>query len=162
MKARPRSVERQVASHLSEMSLSLGCSKVERIPILGREGPDITTNELGLVIDVKSRLACPGGYFWSRPLIHGDLVAIELDTLLGLPEIEDPQPYKFSSITVNRWYDHMDEWTKEFMPSGISALVLHKPKMPIGKGQLLFHVSNLEVLKCRLRQMLLSTNPVRM
>ena len=61
MKARPRRAEREVARHLSSFFEALGLPAVERIPVLGRTGPDITWNEFKLIVDVKSRLSVPKG-----------------------------------------------------------------------------------------------------
>ncbi len=56
MKARPRCVERSVAEALS----SILNTPVERIPVLGRTGPDLTYHPpLNLIVDVKSRINVP-------------------------------------------------------------------------------------------------------
>lgn len=159
MLARPRSVEREVAAHLTQMSAKIGASPVERIPVLGRTGPDLTTNEIGLVIDVKSRLSVPQGYFGKEPCYIGEMIVVPLDQLLALDGVNIAYTGK-PSVVVSRWYTHMDEWTRANMPDGISALVLHRPKMPIGQSELLFHSSNLEVLKCKMLK-LSSTRPAR-
>lgn len=146
MKARPRSVEREVAKHLTDFFLTIGCSPVERIPILGRTGPDITINEFKLVIDVKSRLEVPKMYF-----IHDDFILDFPDGLLGVrlenmhllaAPLTKIRCSNFSSVLVRRWYDHMNEWTQEEVPDGINALVLHRPKMPIGKSLLIISKLN--------------------
>ena len=67
MKARPRSVENRVANMLNDVFAAMDCS-VQRIPVLGRSGPDISLNELQLVVDVKSRLEVPKALFF--PLAH--------------------------------------------------------------------------------------------
>lgn len=59
MKARPRRAENRVAEVLSKIFSDVGKSPVKRIPVLGREGPDITWNEVKLIVDVKSRKANP-------------------------------------------------------------------------------------------------------
>lgn len=143
MKARPRSVERKVASFLSEKFSSLGLSPVERIPVLGRTGPDVSINELGLVIDVKSRLEVPKSYFGHGGCIthYADehhLIGVKLCDFLLLFDISTPVEQSTArSLLVERYYAHMDEWTKEKYPSGITCLVLHRPKMPIGKSLLI-------------------------
>ena len=67
MKARPRRVENRVAEVLTEKFRAMGVDCLyERIPVLGREGPDLTwekNNPLGLAIDVKSRLEISRGFF---------------------------------------------------------------------------------------------------
>jgi hypothetical protein len=70
----------------------------------------------------------PGFILWSQNW----LVAFRLDELdkalektLSLGEV-------YSSVQVERWFGHMDEWRQEKMPSGIAVLVLHRPGMDIG------------------------------
>ena len=145
MKARPRSVEREVARTLSRFFIQNGLSPVERIPVLGRTGPDLTINELGLVIDVKSRLEVPKTPFTPNPIISFDyelhLIGARLRDLPLLGEGE-PQSINFSSALIRRWYLHMDEWTRIHYPKGIPALVLHRPKMPIGAALLILSHEN--------------------
>ena len=38
------------------------------------------------------------------------------------------------SLLVLSWLKHMDEWTREFMPNGISVVILHKPKTKIANA----------------------------
>ena len=145
MKPRPRSVEREVARTLSRFFIQHNLSPVERIPVLGRTGPDLTINELGLVIDVKSRLEVPRTPFTEHPIISFDdelhLIGARLRDLPLLVEGE-PQPIDFSSALIRRWYEHMDEWTRTNYPDGIPALVLHRPKMPIGAALLILSHEN--------------------
>jgi hypothetical protein len=123
-----------VAEILTEFSAPKGFAPIERIPILGRTGPDLTTNELGLVVDVKSRLAVPkhilpekGFMYWS---LDG-LVYIRLDDLYKAT-CHDLSVYIVPpSVQVGRWFNHMDEWRREKMPSGFAALVLHRPGMDV-------------------------------
>ena len=129
MKARPRSVERRVAEELSAIFLSLGFSRVERIPVLGRTGPDISINEVGLVIDVKSRLSTPKGLLAEKHhhLYFDNLVGVQLCNLfVALPLIS----VKPSKIVMD-WFNHMDEWRKEFYPQGYSCIILHRPGLDI-------------------------------
>ena len=127
MKARPRSVERKVAEHLTAFFIPQGYSEVERIPVLGRTGPDVSINEFGLVVDVKSRLEVPKCYM--TPAIHGDLYCSHLDGINF-----DVPASSARSVLVERWFDHMHEWTLAKYKTGITALVLHRPGMPIGKS----------------------------
>jgi len=145
MKPRPRSIERKVAAYLSERFLQLGLSPVERIPVLGRTGPDISLNELNIVIDVKSRLEVPVSVFCPRNefrYICNGLISVPLCNFLDIFEnnLVCRQDYVFSKI-VQDYYDHIDEWTRTNIPSGITALVLHRPKKPIGNSILV--ISNL-------------------
>ena len=59
MKARPRSVENEVAKYLSRKFAALELDPVERVPVLGRAGPDVSINQSQLAIDVKSRKEVP-------------------------------------------------------------------------------------------------------
>ncbi|MCB2146611.1 MAG: hypothetical protein KQI81_09065 [Deltaproteobacteria bacterium] len=101
---------------------------MERIPVLGRTGPDISINETKLVIDAKSRQECPKGMITPCLTLHGEMVAIQLGRIKELVQYE-PQPVSDGSIMVQRWLDHMNEWTEKKMPNGISAIVLHRPRM---------------------------------
>ena len=98
MKARPRSVERKVAAFLSRYFVQLGLSPVERIPVLGRSGPDITSNEWGLVIDVKSRLEVPKTPFTEHPTIAFDDELHFIGTRLrDLPLLVEGEPHPIDS-----------------------------------------------------------------
>jgi hypothetical protein len=138
VKRRPRRIESEVARHLSLFSSQYGLSPVQRIPVLGRSGPDLTINELGLVIDVKSRLSAPKG--WSvlqagRVGEWGDLVAVRLGEIELLEEMGQVMPL-YSSTLVTRWFSHMDQWTQAHHPDGITALVLHRPGLHVGNSTL--------------------------
>lgn len=152
MKQRPRSVENEVAAYLSGIFLSYGFSPVERIPAPGRRGPDLTLNELELAVDAKSRVAVPETILFPLqcPFIFqgGALVGVRL---VNLPTILHTlvAPVDFSSIVVQRYIDHMDEWTREKRPSAISAVVLHRPKLPIGQSVFVIYSQDLERLKNR-------------
>lgn len=130
MKRRPRRIESEVARHLTLFSQKRGCSPVERIPVLGRTGPDISINELELVVDVKSRKACPKS-FELKPgeILRTDdgLIAVRLDELNLLYGNQRSSKEIPASVVVRRWLDHMDEWRQEHEADGISAIVLHRP-----------------------------------
>jgi len=142
MKARPRGVERNIALLLSEIFCAIGYERVLRIPVLGREGPDISINEFGLVVDVKSRISVPLSY------VTGEFVSF--DCLLGIPLCEmqyladmsiEPVDERRLSKTVSEWFFHMDKWRTENYSLGITALILHRPKMPYGNSTLIIHNS---------------------
>ena len=144
MKQRPRRAEREVASLLSESFHLLGLSPVFRIPVLGRTGPDLTINEFGLVIDVKSRLEVPVSCIADCLLGFSDfgsaakdyLIAAPLDRLAELAHDYYPVLYHSPRKTVEDYYAHMKEWVDREYPSGIAAIVLHRPKLPFGKAML--------------------------
>ena len=144
MKARPRSVERKVAAFLSLYFVHHNLSPVERIPVLGRTVPDITINEWGLVIDVKSRLEVPRTLFTPYSVIAFDEELKLIGARLKDLSLLDTQatPIDFSSILVRKWYLHMQEWTLANHPTGIPALVLHRPRMPIGAALLILSQEN--------------------
>lgn len=76
--------ERKIADELNRQFSDIGKFKtIERIPLLGREGPDLTVNESGLVINVKSRLEISRTLFPrpSQMLFSGDLVIFRLSDL---------------------------------------------------------------------------------
>ncbi len=144
MKARPRSVEREVAAALSELFRQIGRAPVERIPVLGRTGPDISYNDLQLIVDVKSRLKVPACLLASeKPFVTDDFLFLgfRLEHLLTLEQ--DTHPWApechTSSKTVREWWEHMNEWTLVHEPQGVSAIVLHRPRMPIGHATVIIH-----------------------
>lgn len=147
MKARPRRIEREVARCLSTFFLSLNLDEVERKPVTGRTGPDVTYNkEFKLIVDVKSRLEVPKGVMTRKEdeLIRcpGEWIGCQLDdpkTLLNGGAIRDVKASKL----VTRWLVHMDEWTAKNEPEGITALVLHRPGMEIKRSLLLIKLSHL-------------------
>ena len=133
MKARPRSVEREVADYLSRIYRNNGYSPVNRIPILGRTGPDLEINEANLVIDVKSRIAVPQSHMLGRSKLgrFGEYVGVSLFSLGS--ELLKPQDVR-PSVMVRDWLAHMDEWTREFRPNGVSVIILHKPRTKIANA----------------------------
>ncbi len=136
MQARPRSVENRVAEALSEHYQRLGLPAVDRIPVLGRTGPDITFHpELPLIVDVKSRQGVPKQLFFPilGPFTFDNMVAVRLSCLSMLWDREGHTAYlDYAYKTVRDWLEHMDEWTREEQPEGISCIVLHRPETPIG------------------------------
>jgi len=133
MKARPRSVEREVADYLSRIYRNNGYSPVNRIPILGRTGPDLEINEANLVIDVKSRIAVPQSHMLKTDEVgyFGEYVGVRLS---DLGKILLKPYYPRPSVMVRDWLAHMDEWTREFKPNGLSVIILHKPRMKIANA----------------------------
>ena len=155
MKPRPRSVEREVAAALSALFDSIHHAPVERIPVLGRCGPDLSYNDLQLIIDVKSRLKVPQSHLaGTLPFLTEDgLIGIRLERLLDLSwqaafHKAEPTP---ASRTVRSWWEHMDEWRRDHEPQGVSALVLHRPRMPIGHATVIIHSLDRSRLCQRLR-----------
>ena len=153
MKPRPRHAENAVARELNKIFVPLGYSEFERIPVLGRTGPDLTINETNLVVDVKSRQQCPIGFFNKTLAITTDnkiaTIAIENLPILIRGEkeaVQRGQTYKniSPSIMIQRWLDHMNEWTLENHPGGISTIILHRPRLPYGKSMAVFYLSDYE------------------
>jgi hypothetical protein len=152
MKARPRGVEREVASCLSNLLSDIGSPTIERIPVLGRTGPDLTYHpRLNLIIDVKSRKAVPISMLAHArcPFRAGDLIGVRLEDLLWYPGALQGAPRPLSKVVLD-WWNHMDEWTRQYVPEGISALVLHRPRMPIGHSTVIFSVKDRKELCHRL------------
>jgi hypothetical protein len=145
-----KSVERQVARQFSEILSGIGNSPVERIPLLGREGPDLTVGDTGLVINVKSRKKIPprlmapkGTLLW----IGGDYVAFRMNEWVRVVQqcqftTRGEQPWK----QLTDWWEFMDKWTKEFKPDGITSIFLHRPNMPIGLCTIVIKTSDLRRL----------------
>jgi hypothetical protein len=155
MKARPRRVENKVAEFLTEYLQSRfgSVSKVERIPVLGRAGPDIDILPVyRIAIDVKSRKANPIRYklnkgtlryFWGDGFIHIENksgwvrhphIACRLDDLDLLFDTENEETdNRPGTKTVSNWLVHMDEWCDENKPI-LPALVLHWPGTAIKRS----------------------------
>ncbi len=154
MKARPRSVEREVAAFLSRLLSDTG-NPIERIPAPGRTGPDLTYHPpLNLIIDVKSRLKIPACMLADArtPFETLDsLYGIRLEELLTISTVRvSAFNLRVSSQTVVNWWNHMDEWTKAHEPTGISAIILHRPRMPIGHATVIIKLSDRSELCLRL------------
>jgi hypothetical protein len=145
MKATPRRAERELASIIKKVLEASGYdNEFERIPILGRTGPDHTfPNPLFLAIDVKSRKACPKGIFEAFNPKHPHIpVAFPLWNGVRLPYFlqligESYTPSTFHSISVERWMKHMTEWTDARKDDAIPALILRRPGMPYEQSVLL-------------------------
>ena len=155
MKSRPRRAENRIAEILSDFFEGQGLSAIERIPILGRTGPDLTVNEAGLIVDAKSRQSCPKGTFKAasytgkaRNKIHTAFRLADLEPCL-LAQVGSYSPLPYSKM-VDDWLKHMDEWTQENAPSGISAIVIHRPQMPYGDAVLILANSDVGRLRSRL------------
>lgn len=129
MKQRPRRAENGAAAELSVWFEKYGLAPVERQPIIGRTGPDLTLNELELVIDNKSRKKVPDLAVITTPeiiRIGPSFLGVRIRDLdLLLTDMEPRQVP--GSVTVADWWLHMDEWRRSHKPNGISCLVLHKP-----------------------------------
>jgi len=138
MKLTPRRAENAVAKLLSEHFAILHMAPVERIPVIGRRGPDISINQSNLVIDVKSRKEVPMMVATVPPntVVQYDngFVGVQIESFPMLYERQTPDlVIHKSSKAVQDWWTHMDEWTKENKPDGFSCLALRRPKMPHGK-----------------------------
>ena len=148
MKARPRRIEREAASHLSVFFQSLCLPAVERIPVLGRTGPDIEINQYELVVDVKSRLSVPMGMEVRRGYVsygQGKWIGTRLDEISLIPTTPVGQYlYVQSFVSTQRWLDHMDKWTQAEMPDGITSLILHRPGMAMKDATFLIKCEHLE------------------
>jgi len=141
MKARPRRIENKVAELLSDYLVSIApVSKVERIPVLGRTGPDIDILPIFRVaVDVKSRKANPKSY-QARPgqimrwrsdhhgYTHVGATLQDLDVLFDIEN--HPVIVEKMSKVVDDWLEHMDRWCDENKPV-LPALVLHWPGRPV-------------------------------
>ena len=151
MKGRPRRIENRVADWVTRLSASKGYGLVERKPVIGRTGPDLTINELGLVVDVKSRLEVPKSVFLkpSETLEMGDTVGVRLDSLGLLFVPYTHRMYRPYSVLVRRWLEHMDEWRQEHYPEGVAALVLHRPGRHVGTSTVIIYADEREKLYAR-------------
>ncbi len=156
MKPRPRRVENQIAAHLSEQFLSLGYSPVERIPVLGRTGPDITVNESKLAMDVKSRLEVPK-LLWETRALNGivrrspGLLCLRVSRFAGLfaPDVQISEYVLPPSKLVTAYLEHMKQWADEM--NSIPAVILHRPRMNTANAVFVMYESDLSRLKATFR-----------
>ncbi|MGW8178415.1 MAG: hypothetical protein ACWGQW_06570 [bacterium] len=164
MKGRPRRVENEVAKHVSKFLAGYDLPEVERIPVLGRTGPDIGVWPVFKVaVDCKSRLAVPKGY-----KLYGDHLQQwernghwEVGCRLGdLERLFDAENFvehlqRDASVTVQGWLEHMDKWCRDPARSGsqyIAALVLHWPNTPIINSTFVIHNDDRRLLDARRKQ----------
>jgi hypothetical protein len=133
----------------------MGLSPVERIPVLGRTGPDITINESRLAIDVKSRGKVPvSNYSIRAGKIHRDT---GVDVLLYIKLKDFPLIYSddlstsellFNSAQVRQWIDHMAEWSRrDDKGNSIPAVVLHRPGTRVDNAVIVIRASDRIKLK---------------
>jgi hypothetical protein len=152
MKSAPRRAENVIALLLSEKFAAIGASEVVRIPVIGRTGPDITINEVGLVVDVKNRKEVPNGLFHDDLIRFGDLLAAPIEKFELLVGEEKPREVDFLSVTVLNYYTHMHEWTMNHRLDGIACVILHKvkpAKMPFGKSMVIISFADRRRLQTR-------------
>ena len=148
-----KNVERNVAAQLNAQLSDVGnYSPILRIPLLGREGPDLTVNETGLVINVKSRKDLHPRLFPISQRIHttGELVCFRLEDLPSLGDMPISTSTEPLKQLIN-WYWFMDKWTREFEPAGITSIIIHRPRMPIGHAGVVIHHKDLRRLLCNLK-----------
>lgn len=157
MKSRPRSVERELAGLLSDFCVGRGLSPIERIPVLGRTGPDLSINELNTAIDVKSRLEVPKGAmaFKHGALGMGDLILMRVVNVLRWLDNDWP-PVDQRILPVGRskmvfdWYEHMAEWA---VPRGnFPAIILHRPRTRLANASLVISYDDLKKVKIKFQE----------
>ena len=149
-----KAVERATAAALNAVLSDVGnFTPIERIPLLGREGPDLTINEVGLVINVKSRAIIPPRLFpQAKQLLHiSDLVCFRMEDLCRVSSFPILAAATPSWKKLKDWWEFMDKWTKEFQPDGITAILIHRPRMPIGHMGIAIHFKDLRRLQCQIQ-----------
>jgi hypothetical protein len=145
-----KAVEVKVAEILSSLFSDVGHPPVQRIPILGRTGPDITYNGIELIIDVKSRLEVPKSSLSTRGqlLRTGNMIGFCLADMLEMDKLS-PLPAE-PSIIVSTWLSHMNDWKVEHLPTGIACIILHRPKMPVGDSTVIIYSHERNILWTRI------------
>ena len=163
MKNAPRRAENAIAALLSEKFAQIGAAPVERVPVIGRTGPDITINEIGLVVDVKNRKEVPLGLFHDGLIKFGGLLAAPIEKFELLVSDEEPRAVDFSSTTVLNYYLHMHAWTINHRLDGITCVILHKvmnpAKMPYGKSMVIISFTDRRRLQQRWKMPSYLTSP---
>jgi hypothetical protein len=175
-----KAVERGVAAELNQVLSGIGnYSPIERIPLLGRDGPDLTMNESGLVINVKSRQAILDRLFPKERhiiTIGGAYICFRLKDLPAIIAKQGCFHYDYTDewVQLSAWYATMNlwtegirngmstttimrhsqmpvkAWTNAFKSNCISAIILHRPRMPYGNCGVVIHYENLRRLSCNL------------
>jgi len=137
MKARPRRAENRIADELNKWFTKYGLSPIERIPVLGRAGPDYTKNELQLNLDAKSRKSIPTSYkiksnevlrfenYWGLSLCNLNALGWAMDN--WWVEVKP-------SVVIVRWIKHMG-------PNG--GVILHWPGTPFKNAVLCLHAETI-------------------
>ena len=149
MKARPRATENGIARELNKVLADLNYDKIERIPVLGRTGPDLTINQLGLVIDVKSRKSCPKGIMPDKNEIKSFEYGGMTFWAVRVSDVRNkdmPIVAVKGSKMIYDWWMHMDEWTQEKTTGKTTCIITHKPKIPYGNAAAIFKSIDLERL----------------
>ncbi len=96
---------------------------VNRIPAPGREGPDISLNELELVINVKDRDSNPKSMMINEGVCDfGDFLGVQVGEFPLLLTGDISCTGKMSK-KVYDWWAHMDKYRKDFVSSGISTAI---------------------------------------
>jgi hypothetical protein len=143
-------VEVRVAEILSEIFSDIGIDPVVRIPLLGRTGPDISFNEVELIVDGKSRREVPKGCLAvkGQALRLCDMLGFQLE---DLPNLASLSPFTASpSRLVAMWMSHMHEWKVNNVPTGITCVILHRPHMPVGQSTVIIYAKERNALCQRL------------
>ena len=143
-------VEVRVAEILSEIFSDIGKEPIMRIPLLGRTGPDLTYNQVELIVDVKSRNKVPKSCLAvkGQALQLGDMLGFQLE---DLPDLAGLSPFTATpSRLVSGWMAHMHEWKVNNVPSGITCVILHRPNMPVGESTVIIYSKERNALCQRL------------
>ena len=86
-------------------------------------------------------------------LVCGGLVIFRLADLTYMYMnfiVMDPLPVTPSKMLMD-WWELMEKWTREFEPEhGISAIILHRPRMPYGDVAVVIHQNDLRRLQCQI------------
>jgi hypothetical protein len=129
MKPTPRRAENVVAAQFTEIFAKIGLPAVERVPVIGRRGPDISFNTAKIIVDVKSRKSAPAAWLVGPgEIISADgLVGFRISDVGNLETLR--RRATKPSKTVRDWLTWMDEWRQEYCPDGISAMVIRRPGM---------------------------------
>jgi hypothetical protein len=150
MKRTPRRAETEIAKLISAFSSRYGYQPVKRKPVIGRTGPDIEINELGLVVDVKNRKSVPLSAMPGpdQVLDFGDgLLAVRIGQLELLLDPSVSTSKARPSKTVRAWWEHMDAWKREHYPEGITALAIRRPiKSPYALASFVIHSDERKML----------------
>lgn len=150
-----KNAEVSIAAYLSKEFEKYGLSPIKRIPILGREGPDLTSNELGLVVDVKHRTSIPKSVKINAPKVIEvgyypfSLYAVRISDIGLIGNKHDNGNSEIPKI-IGKWYEHIHEHQVDQVPDGIAALILHFPGTPYAESILLVHQKDWRKLYDRL------------
>lgn len=138
-----KAIEKDIARIISELT----GEPCDRIPINGREGPDITPF-FNIAVNVKHRKSVPSTAFPTSETIgisDTELVHVRLNEFHLMKEVVVMTTKIKEPKVVTDWYNHMLLWST---PNGQRAgLILHRPNTSVKSSVLVLSMMDYILLK---------------